>query len=241
MKFFVMVLIGALVLRLTGWYVFNFILFEGEFFHADSAYYHALAIEQAQFWENGEFKTRRLLSYINVIAPFYAAFGAHRAIPELIGVLAGAFLVVPMYLIGQQMGRIGVAKWASVLVAIDPLMIYYSTQLLRDSLITLAFAFILLGIVASLKKYNVLALAGAALIGLVLNRFYVTLSVGVALLGVSGLYWISIKKLPLRWGILGTGFLGITYLGHVLVGGQAFTADEISILDAVNRYPEGCR
>lgn len=58
---------------------------------------------------------------------------------RLVSILAGGLLVLPVYsLIRMAYGR-RVAMWGSVLVAVHPLLIYYSAQVLTESTYTLFF------------------------------------------------------------------------------------------------------
>jgi 4-amino-4-deoxy-L-arabinose transferase-like glycosyltransferase len=59
---------------------------------------------------------------------------------RFVSVVAGALLVVPVYALARDSYGAGVARLAAVIVALHPLLVYYSSVLLTESTYTLAFA-----------------------------------------------------------------------------------------------------
>ncbi|MGQ0815872.1 MAG: glycosyltransferase family 39 protein [Gemmatimonadota bacterium] len=126
----------ALLVRLIGYVLFQLWLYDGRLTHPDSALYHAQAKSAfapaltAIFHKGG---------YSTFLDSLYSLFGPYHVLGELSNLLLGALLVAVGYRVaarhfGQRSGAV-----AGLLLVFDPGLVYWSTQLLKDTLLWLAF------------------------------------------------------------------------------------------------------
>jgi len=213
----------AVAARIASYILFNVLLFGGEFQHPDSAAYHLKAILVAESWHTGNLTLPLYHFYSTLMALMYFLFGPHRIIPEIVNMLAGVALTVLMFkLVGRLFDR-RTALVAALLVAVDPSLAYWSTQLLRDSLLVLlvigAVYFAVNGYRSSLRSA---AAISACLLGVILfGRVPLAASVGLAitLSTVAGL--VARGQVLRVWALASVGMLGA---GGFMMGMRIYQA-----------------
>ena len=170
----------ALGLRLSAWVLFNLILFQGQFEHPDSLYYHEEGIGQAARWAAGELSLIVYPTYSNIPALFYWLFGPNPVLPELTNVFLSSLIpIVGFYTIRNFSTLCRPAFLGALLLASDPYSIYLSTQLLKEALVLLLLAAVLWG--ATHPKLSGVFWGSLALGLLVLLRTRLGVPVGVLL------------------------------------------------------------
>ncbi|MGH2662872.1 MAG: ArnT family glycosyltransferase [Actinomycetota bacterium] len=133
----------ALLVRIGAFIMINFVVFTGELEHPDSLYYHERATELIR--GEGSAGVAEYLAnkggYVVFVAGAYQLLGQHPFVLALVNVLCGAGTVVLGYRLARHVFDIDTARIAGFMLALDPALVYWSTQLLKDTLVTfLAFA-----------------------------------------------------------------------------------------------------
>ncbi len=224
----------ALVIRLVAYYFFNYVVLEGYFLHPDSELYHIASIQKLESWKSLRPDLVGYPSYINFISPLYAIFGPHRIVPDLINLVLGSSLTVLVYLITTKIFNRPVGILAAFLVAIDPLLIYNSTQLLRGSLLLALTMVIILAVLYQKKGSWILTGSCLLLISLGLNRPTLSLGIAATLIVYAGFSLLFTRTLRPRWTHL------LTSIGTVLIAQKLKTGiggSASSFLDLLNIFP----
>lgn len=236
----IVIFLGALVLRLGFYGLFNFWFLDGRFFHLDSVLYHTVSIELANSWKAGTPEWVVYPSYSNFIAPFYAIFGPWRLIPEGLNLIVGSLLAVLAYYLGREAFGPKVGYTAAVLVAVDPFLIYQSTQLLRDILLTFVVLVGFLGMLSTMKEENnpilwIIGLGGLVLCSVGLNRSLLVVGVGSGFLVWSLVLLVSRRKylIPLFYSVVAS-LVGLG--GHQIQRGVGPPIEQGGVLSSVNAY-----
>jgi hypothetical protein len=188
----------ALILRLTVMVATHFIsIHRGDhgFFYLDDQGYDRVGWEIAKQWRDGSFVSPETAAgsiqfgYQALVGSIYTLVGGHVIAAKLVNVLLGtAIVLLAAKLAGHVVGSAaeGPVAW---LVAVWPTLLWWSSMMLKESLI----GFLLLAtLVASLHLYKLRGLSAAALalVGLSITRVsaavavVVTLGVGLGLAAI---------------------------------------------------------
>ena len=65
----VLVFLLALGVRLVAYYLFNYIVLEGQFLHPDSELYHIASVQRMESWKSLSPDLVGYPSYVNLISP----------------------------------------------------------------------------------------------------------------------------------------------------------------------------
>lgn len=154
-------LLAALAIRVGAYFFFNIWIFNNEFQHPDSYLYHYISTDLKELWSNGEFVFSRYPEYTNITALLYFLPIPERLGPEILNILASTFTALIGYKTVERIGNLTAAKITGVVLAIDPYMVYLSTQYLRDSLILLSLSLIVYSL--TIEKNKTLIISTVAL------------------------------------------------------------------------------
>ena len=224
----------ALSIRLVTYYFFNYVVLEGYFLHPDSLLYHVASVQRLDSWKAFSPDLVSYPSYVNFISPLYAIFGPHRIVPDLINLVLGSSLTVLVYLITTKIFNRPVGILAAFLVAIDPLLIYNSTQLLRGSLLLALTMVIILAILYQKRGSWILTGSCLLLISIGLNRPTLSLGITAALIVYAGVSLLFTRSLRPRWTHLLSSIV-VSVIAQKLKTGIG--GNTSSFLDLLNAWP----
>jgi len=162
MNYFWGIIVLAAVVRGAAYVLFNVFLFDDQFFHPDSYVYHYISLALREDWAAGELTLTYYPAYTNLTAVLYFLPGPDTFWPELLNMVAStATVAIGMMTVQRIAGSRAAVTITGLVLALDPYMVYLSTQYLRDSLILFATAFFIYGLVG--MKTRVLLFVGILL------------------------------------------------------------------------------
>ena len=189
----------ALGLRLSVYIVVNYLVFGGELEHPDSYYYFEKGQTYGILWRTGDLSGLFSFKYQDFLGILFVWLPHSRLVPELVNILASSLTVVLGYLIILRAGadwqgnlgrrRAQAAFFVALLLAIDPYLVYLSTQILKESLYLFGLALLMYGLVSSSRKFAFIGLLGLLSIGVL--RFQVTLFLIIPVFS-----YVFISRLP---------------------------------------------
>ena len=234
--------VAALTIRVVTYYVVNYILLDGKFFHPDSVYYQIYAVRFSPSWNPANWPPDLVYypAYTNFIAPFYELLGPYRLIPELLNLVVGAFIPILVFYLGTNLFNHRVGLLSGIIATLDPLLIYESTQFLRDTILAGLVMVILLPAVLY-RRYPIpswiLGSFCLLVLGFGLNRVPLVLAIFSTFLAGSFLSTVFRGRLTLpSWYItLNTGIVAGVTLFITRAKGQA---GRLSYLEMINNYGE---
>ncbi|MGH2656333.1 MAG: ArnT family glycosyltransferase [Actinomycetota bacterium] len=204
----------ALGVRALAFVVVNAFLYDGQLEHPDSVFYHDQALELLR--PGGSFSVGELLTnkagYAVFVASMYRTFGFYPFLVAFVNVFCGAVAVVIGYRLAWRVFGHETARLAGILLAIDPAAVYWSTQLLKDTVLTLA-AIIAVYLVLGRRRIRASEVAGLVvtlLIMLVLRpEFAFATMMGLAGIGILNSRGRSVMA------ILGTAVVTLAFVASI--------------------------
>ena len=155
----------AMTVRLVAYAIFNVYLFGWEFQHPDSVLYNY----QGEYYDNTIWARLR---YSTLIGNLYDVYES-RVLPEMLNVLLGAVTVV----IGYHTVPKRAAVWVGLFLALDPYLVYLSTQLLKETFVIFSVALIFWALPGRRPIMIPLAFVALMLLGLLRYQFIILASV----------------------------------------------------------------
>lgn len=155
----------AILIRVLSYFLVNVVFYGYDTFgHPDSYLYHYITLELRELWNSNDFSISRYPEYTNLTAILYYLPGPERLWPELLNILASVATVYIGYLtVYSVTANRTAANIIALILAVDPYMVYLSTQYLRDAIILFGLALLVYGYSRSTIKSS---LAGVLIVSL---------------------------------------------------------------------------
>lgn len=175
-KTVLIILVSAILVRLFVYLAFNLIFASNGFYFPDSIKYDNKGWECAQ-------DAIGVPKYSKVTCFFYSVFGHFVSLPELLNVFLGAWVCVLLFLITKSVFGRRSAVIVAVLAVFNPAFVFWSTQLLKDTLILFISVLILYLLLKYNNKNSILNLLVGFLVYILgIFRFYVALLIVAVIL-----------------------------------------------------------
>jgi hypothetical protein len=127
---------AALTARLAAWALFNLWFYDGGLEHPDSMLYHREATAYLIPWGERILHKGGYSFFLHVL---YGFVGSSHLLGSLANVLMGSLIPLVGFRIADRFFGRRAAWGTGMLMALDPGLIYWSTQLLKDTLLFLLF------------------------------------------------------------------------------------------------------
>lgn len=170
----------ALVVRAAAWLFVNENVYLGEMEHPDSLYYDGIA---RGTWDSASDDFFHRGGYGAFLWVVYRVVGFFPVAGELLNVVLGSVLVGVVYLTAKRVVGDRAAVASGVLTVFHPALVYWSTQLLKDTLLLLLFVIAIRAILQRSAGGLIVAAASCLLIASMRPEFVVVL----------GAFWVLLK------------------------------------------------
>lgn len=241
-RFLIRVFVWTILLRYGLAVVLNVLAAESSFavtFWGDSSSYDIAAFQLAQRW-SGEPVTNVYMSgavsgygWVHFVAGIYYAFGRNQLLVQFLNGLVGGITVIVIYAITARLFSNGAARWAALLMAFFPQMVFWSAGMYKDPAILLCIALSMYAVVRLSEGFDVRAIAlfVICVFLLVTLRFYIAYFVVFAALAT---FLFMQRRGPFRIALT-YGILGIVLLGVLNIAVRRETLERQAALMTLDR------
>ncbi|QQS32207.1 MAG: hypothetical protein IPM50_11070 [Acidobacteriota bacterium] len=226
-EWIIMILLLSVGVRIALGVVLEYFGLQG-YFGSDSTLYHAVGVAVADEWSGISPDTDTLARYVNpysgagwgmmyLTGSIYYVFGHELFISQSVVAFFGALSAPLTYLCSYRVfNNAKSAKIASVIVAIFPPFVIWSSQLLKDGLLVFLLVLVMLLVMRLKEKIDILSVLVLllSLVCILSLRFYIFYIVLVAIVGSFVIaYTNSTRAIARNTVIMVLLTIGLQYLG----------------------------